>query len=100
MPTTDSPLFFYSFLKYSNFHIVYLYIMIRLLFWILAIYFFYRLIFHFIIPVFKVSQKMKQQVRDFRERQQEQNNQPSAATNHNSTSKVGEYIDFEEVKEN
>lgn len=75
----------------------------------LAIYFLYRFIFNFIIPLYKVSKQMKGQMREFQSRmnpngqpfqepgyQQQQAQQNTAGKSASSTE--GEYIDFEEVK--
>jgi len=79
--------------------------MLRYIFWFLTIYFLYRLVFNFIIPVWRVSRQMKGQVRDFQEKMNAQN-QPASPTytsaaeekSKQSTPKNGDYIDFEEVK--
>jgi len=76
----------------------------RYIFWFLTIYFLYRLVFNFIIPVWRVSRQMKGQVRDFQEKMNSQNQsgaQPQPTPEHKSTpgaGSKGDYIDFEEVK--
>ena len=76
--------------------------MLRYIFLALTLYFLYRFVFHFLIPVLRVSSKMKQQVRDFQDRMQQQQQQPDAygqqAREESSPKKEGDYIDFEEVK--
>ena len=74
--------------------------MLRYIFLALTLYFLYRFVFHFLIPVLRVSNKMKQQVRDFQERMQEQQTNAYRQSDQESTStkKEGDYIDFEEVK--
>lgn len=70
---------------------------------ILFIYFLYRLVFDFIIPIYRSSKKvhehmktMQQRMDDHlrRERQQDQTSEPTARP----PVKKGEYIDYEEVK--
>jgi Domain of unknown function (DUF4834) len=76
----------------------------------LAAYFVYKVIFGLIIPVFRTTQKVRQQ---FGNMQQHMQDQMKAAQNQNGytnpppnrpkpeqnkSSKAGDYIDFEEVK--
>ena len=75
--------------------------MLRYIILMLIIYGLYRLIFNFIIPVIKVSNKMRKQVREFQNNMHNPNN--DAETAQQSTPKTkqktkGDYIDFEEVK--
>ena len=76
--------------------------MLRYIFWFLTIYFLYRLVFNFIIPVWRVSRQMKGQVREFQDRMSAQNEAPPVPPNtaqpKQPTEKKGDYIDFEEVK--
>lgn len=76
--------------------------------WILLAYFLYRFVFNFLIPIFRVSRQMKRQVRDFQQnmyqaQQQQQAQQPGASAQPKNTSmpseKAGDYIDFEEIKQ-
>ena len=82
--------------------------MLKIIFWVITIYFLYRLVFNFIIPVWRVSSKMCSQVREFQEnvnaRQGYTNTQGSANGFNTSTAepqpkkeKEGEYIEFEEI---
>jgi hypothetical protein len=73
----------------------------------LAIYFLYRFIFNFIIPIYRVSKQMKGQMREFQSRmntngQGFQNEGHQPPPHQNSATKPatteGEYIDFEEIK--
>jgi hypothetical protein len=68
----------------------------------------YVFIFRFLVPVFRVSSQMKKNIRNFQDqvRAQDEINQNQKAgfgANNNGTEtptpKGGEYIDFEEVKE-
>ncbi|MCR6722191.1 MAG: hypothetical protein NVV59_18310 [Chitinophagaceae bacterium] len=79
------------------------YILYALLAWFL-----YKLIFGFIIPVYRASRQMRKQFREVQERmqqqfQQQQQQQASAQSRQQSSSAAkapaGDYIDFEEIKE-
>ncbi|NII24272.1 DUF4834 family protein [Pseudoflavitalea sp. X16] len=90
--------------------------MLRVFLWILLGYFLYRFVFNFLVPIFRVSRQMKQQVRDFQNHMQAQQQQhqqqqsyqhsntaqrqqaPSSTSSHSPQEKSGDYIDFEEVK--
>ena len=88
--------------------------MFTIILWAIAVYFAYRFIVGFLLPVFKVTRQMRGQVRAFQEeaaRQQQQYYQTHTSTNTSySTSnqqpqqkpaaseKEGDYIDFEEIK--
>ena len=76
---------------------------LKVLVWILLAWFTYKFIVRVALPVWRVSRRMRQQMRDFQQmaqqQQQQQQSGQSAHTNNTTTSKVGEYIDFEEVKE-
>jgi hypothetical protein len=79
--------------------------MIKILFQILALYFLYKLIFDFIIPLYSTSKKVKQKMREFerdldnktqhfnstQQKEQAQPQKPAGA-------KKDDYIDYEEVK--
>ena len=73
------------------------------------LYLLYRLVFHFIIPIYKTTRQVKSQFKDMQHRMQEEMNKSSfskasedkqAGLSKNSTSKEqrDDYIDFEEVK--
>lgn len=75
--------------------------MLKTILWIISLYFLYRFIVGFVIPVWKVTSKVKKQVRDF----QSQVNQHQAGPqqpHHQTTTPApkaeGDYIEFEEVK--
>lgn len=79
--------------------------MLKYIFWFLTIYFLYRLVFNFIIPVMRVSRQMKGQVRDFQDQMNARNQQATSQstntrteTNSQPKPKEGDYIDFEEIK--
>ena len=80
----------------------------RLAFELFALYFLYKLIFDFIIPVAKTTKQVKKQFTDMstqmQEKMKQQQNQPqqNSFTQNTSTDKPaarsGDYIEFEEVK--
>lgn len=71
----------------------------------LLAWFLYNLIFRFIVPVYKASKQMKKGFREMQERMQEQMRQQQPQSTESQHSKpesqkpVGDYIDFEEIKE-
>ena len=78
--------------------------MLRYLFFAFLIYLSYRLIFHFIIPVYKTTRQVKKQFNEMHGRmgdymnQQQANQQTSAAKPENKKAQAEDYIDFEELK--
>jgi hypothetical protein len=74
---------------------------LRIIIWILLAYFAYKFIFNFLVPVLKVSGRMRRQMKEFQQRAEQQQPPVDPPSNNTSTSKIkaGEYIDFEEVKE-
>lgn len=77
--------------------------MIRIIIWAIVAYCIYKIVFDFLIPIFRVSRRMKRQVREFQrqangefENYQKDNISPNQAP---PKQKQGEYIDFEEIKE-
>jgi hypothetical protein len=81
---------------------------VRYIFYAFLIYLAYRFIVGFVIPVFKTTRQVKRQFRDMQARMQEQQfggygdssaeQQQSAQNKPAGSSKVGDYLDFEEVK--
>ncbi len=88
----------------------YLYYMLRLIISVILIYGLIRLVFNFIIPLFKATQQMRSQVKEFQDRMngntQYQNPYQSANNTGSSTQtqkkskphSSGDYIEFEEIK--
>jgi len=88
--------------------------MFKALFYILLIYLGYQFIFNFLIPVYRTTQQVRKGFREMSERMDQSNEQQETKEfhdkNRNSSSqqtqsdsvqgidKVGEYIDFEDVK--
>lgn len=75
----------------------------RLLIELFVLYLLYKLIFDFIIPVYRASKQMKRKMRDMQEqyhRQQQNFSSPqqSQTEQPQKEEKVGDYIDFEEIK--
>ena len=69
----------------------------------IAFYFIYKLIFDFIIPVYKTTTHVKSKFKDMHDNMQQQSNnfqqQQHTEPKKQAKQSVGEYIDFEEVKE-
>jgi sortase (surface protein transpeptidase) len=78
--------------------------LIRVIFELLVLYLVYKLIFDFIIPVYKTTKQVKQKVGEMQsqmneQRKQEQNNQFTSETKeHTAKPRKEDYIEFEEVK--
>lgn len=78
--------------------------LIRVIFELLVMYLLYKLIFDFIIPVYKTTKQVKQKVGEMQNQmhehmKQQQNNQFTAEPKDNATKPHKEdYIEFEEVK--
>jgi len=79
--------------------------MLRFLFYIFLIYLAYQFIFNFLFPVFKTMQQVKKGFREmhhhansFQNEQRESSSQRDQTQGHPGNKKVGDYIDFEEIK--
>ena len=78
--------------------------MLRYLFFAFLIYLAYRLVFHFIIPVYKTTRQVKKQFREMHNRmqdnvsQQQPYQQAATPATENKKQQAGDYIDFEELK--
>ena len=75
----------------------------KLLFELFLLYMAYKLIFEFIIPLYKTTKDVKQKVADMQQKMAEQQRQAQSAQAHKTapkkeTSIGGDYIDYEEVK--
>jgi hypothetical protein len=77
---------------------------LSLLFYAFLAYLLYRLVFSFIIPIYRTTKQVKKGFRDMQE-QMRQHTGPQDQPPQNprsakpNTTKVGDYIDFEEVKD-
>jgi len=78
--------------------------MLRYLFFAFLIYLAYRLVFHFIIPIYKTTRQVKKQFREMHSRmennmsQQQPYQQPATPATENKKQQGGDYIEFEELK--
>ena len=78
--------------------------MLRYLFYAFLIYLAYRLVFNFIIPIYKTTRQVKKQFREMHSRmqdnmgQQPPYQQPVTPATENKNQQAGDYIDFEELK--
>lgn len=74
----------------------------KFIIYVFLIYFLYRFITGFLIPVFRTGKQIKRQFNDMQERMQDQMNQQqppfSSPNNEKGKTTAGDYIDFEEVK--
>jgi len=79
--------------------------MLTYLFYIILAYSLYQLIFKFILPIYRTTRQIKKGFREMQERmhgqgpQTNSQQQPSTDKAAEKNKKVGDYIDFEEVKE-
>ena len=82
----------------------------RILLYTLLAIFLYKFVFGLLVPIIKMTWRVRSQVKEFQRQHQEQQNPQhnGASANHTSPAgndaaasqpKAGEYIDFEEVKE-
>lgn len=76
--------------------------LIRVIFELLVLYLLYKLIFDFIIPVYRTTKQVKQKVGEMQsqmnEHMKQQNNQNTTAKEHQPKPAKEDYIEFEEVK--
>ena len=78
--------------------------MLRYLLYAFLIYLAYRLVFHFIIPIYKTTRQVKKQFREMHSRmqdnmgQQQPYQQAATPAPENSKQQSGDYIEFEELK--
>ena len=76
---------------------------LRFLFYAFLLYLAYKLVFDFIIPVYRTTRQVKKSFREMQERMQqpaEPFGQASATTvqDHSPNKNEGDYIEFEEVR--
>lgn len=83
----------------------------RVLLYIFLAVFIYKFVFGFLVPLVKVSLRVRSQIKDFQRQHQQQdpfqqqnytaNNHQSDAGNNSTAAqpKAGDYIDFEEVED-
>jgi hypothetical protein len=70
--------------------------------WAIVIYLLIRFIFNFVIPIFKATRQMRQQVKEFQDRMGNQatdfQSAPKATSAREKNPREGDYIEFEEIK--
>jgi hypothetical protein len=66
---------------------------------ILFLYFLYRLVFDFIIPIYRSSKKVHSHLKEMQERMQDQLRKDRQQRPQAPPQKEGEYIDYEEVSD-
>jgi predicted Holliday junction resolvase-like endonuclease len=71
--------------------------MLSFIIWTIVIYLLIRFIFNFVIPIVRVSGRMRSQVREFQEKVNRQYQEQPAPEKH-KPKKADDYIDFEEIK--
>ena len=74
--------------------------MLLFIFYFFLAYMVYRLIFNFILPIYRTTRQVKRTFREMNSRMQSQPPQQEPPVTENKkpdTGSVGEYIDFEEV---
>ena len=72
------------------------------LFFTFVAYLVFKLVFDFLLPVYKTTRQMRQKFREMNEQMRGQRSQPDAQQKNNAESTkstLGEYIDFEDVKD-
>ena len=75
--------------------------MIKLIFQLFIIYLLYKLVFEFIIPVYRTTSQLKKKMNEMQEKMQEQQYKNNNHTNPAPEPKKkfdADYIDYEEVK--
>lgn len=68
----------------------------------IVFYLLYRFVFHFIVPVARTTRHVRQQFRNMQETQEDRrqpHSQPTRPQRQDKNPPVGEYIDFEEIKD-
>lgn len=79
--------------------------MLTFLFLAFVGYLLFRLVFDFIIPIYRTTKKVKESFQEMKQKMNEQTNgNPSQTSSHTNSDKkkkqpLGDYIDFEEVKD-
>jgi hypothetical protein len=76
--------------------------MMKYIFWALVIYFLVRFVVNFLIPVVRAGRQMRNQMKDFQEKMNQQTQFQGGNDNYapkqENKAKAGDYIDFEEIK--
>jgi len=77
---------------------------LRFLFYVFLFYMLYRLVFDFIIPVYRTTKKVKRGFREMNERMRQHTEgftpeKPQVEKQKSGDTKPGDYIEFEELKD-
>lgn len=79
--------------------------MFKYIIWAIILYLLIRFVFNFLIPVIRASMQMRQQMKAFQDKMNQQNQftneesrQYNGSPKQQNKSKTSDYIDFEEVK--
>lgn len=74
--------------------------LLRYILILLGIYFLYRFIFDFLLPINRAAGQMKSKMKEFQEHMNARNYtaQPQQPSGQETKPKAGDYIEFEEVK--
>jgi hypothetical protein len=77
---------------------------LRFLFYVFLFYMLYRLVFDFIIPVYRTTKKVKRGFREMNERMRQHTQgvtpeSPQVEKQKTADNKPGDYIEFEELKD-
>lgn len=78
--------------------------MLRLIFWLFVFGLIFRVVFSFLLPIFRMStaassqvRKMQEQMREMERQMQEKERQQAEARSRKKVGKEGDYIDYEEL---
>lgn len=85
---------------------IYAVMILRFILFALGAYIFYKVIFELVIPIFRVTQKVRRQFNDMQQHMNNQsdtyqeglNSRPKPNPKPPAASRAGDYIEFEEVK--
>jgi hypothetical protein len=74
---------------------------VRILIWGLVFYFLYKFVTEVLLPVIRVSRKMNARVKEFQQQQtaQDHASYTTDTAQPGNKSKVGDYIEFEEIRD-
>lgn len=88
-------------IKYSLWHFTFA-AMLKFIIWAVVIYLIYKFVFELLVPVSKAATQMQDKIKEMQKAQQQQaeqqKTQQATTVKPDTTSKGGEYIDYEEVK--
>jgi hypothetical protein len=77
--------------------------MFWIIFWMITLWILYKVVFQFVIPVYRSTKVMRQKFREMHQQMEDQMNQSNATDSSrqkmNPDASKGDYIEFEEIKE-